>query len=262
MENGRRSVCKRKTQPPFIRSKPRLKAPASKCIVAAALSVLQFVRRCVTSASAVYICKKWVISITSFYPFEGSCDFQRLVFICGAAGRGNTLTRAMTLDDCCLFYAEEIRIAAGLDSPALVVAFGRVPREKFMGQPPGQVASPDIAMMAIMILAGAGYRESQRPFSQCPCCSCSGSSFKQRAAKCGVQLDRCSRARGRRPRLPPGLRRWRLRCKHGRSGWNGRAGGCQLGGSGPGGSSSAVSRSLPECFRPRGRWRGVRSRRL
>jgi protein-L-isoaspartate O-methyltransferase len=39
----------------------------------------------------------------------------------------------MTLDDCHRFYAEEIRFAAGVRSPALIEAFARVPREKYLG---------------------------------------------------------------------------------------------------------------------------------
>jgi protein-L-isoaspartate(D-aspartate) O-methyltransferase len=45
----------------------------------------------------------------------------------------------MTLDDCRQFYADEIRIAAGVSSTALVTAYARVPREKFMGPAPWQI---------------------------------------------------------------------------------------------------------------------------
>lgn len=69
----------------------------------------------------------------------------------------------MTLDDYRLFYADEVRIAAGLNSPALVAAYGRVPREKFMGPAPWQVASPDAASMAYMGVAGAGYSTTDDP---------------------------------------------------------------------------------------------------
>jgi hypothetical protein len=41
------------------------------------------------------------------------------------------------------FYAEEIRLAPDLTSKALVEAFARVPRERFLGPPPWQIASPD-----------------------------------------------------------------------------------------------------------------------
>jgi protein-L-isoaspartate(D-aspartate) O-methyltransferase len=69
----------------------------------------------------------------------------------------------MTLDDCRLFYADEVRIAAGLDSPALVAAYSRVPREKFMGPPPWKIASPDMGSMALMGLAGAAYSTTENP---------------------------------------------------------------------------------------------------
>jgi protein-L-isoaspartate(D-aspartate) O-methyltransferase len=42
----------------------------------------------------------------------------------------------MTLEDCRQFYAEEIRFAANISSPALGDAFARVPRENFLGPPP------------------------------------------------------------------------------------------------------------------------------
>lgn len=69
----------------------------------------------------------------------------------------------MTLDDCRLFYADEIRIAARLDSDALVAAFARVPREKFMGPGPWQIASPDMASMALMGLTGEAYFRTDNP---------------------------------------------------------------------------------------------------
>ena len=69
----------------------------------------------------------------------------------------------MTLDDCRLFYADEIRVAAGLHSAALVAAYARVPREKFMGPAPWQIASPDMAAMAFTGLAGAAYSTTDNP---------------------------------------------------------------------------------------------------
>jgi len=50
----------------------------------------------------------------------------------------------MTLDECRRFYAEEIRFVANIDSPALIEALARVPREKFLGPGPWQVALPRI----------------------------------------------------------------------------------------------------------------------
>jgi protein-L-isoaspartate(D-aspartate) O-methyltransferase len=50
----------------------------------------------------------------------------------------------LSLDDYRRFYAEEIQLAAGLTSPALIDALGRVPREKFLGPGPWTVARPDL----------------------------------------------------------------------------------------------------------------------
>jgi protein-L-isoaspartate(D-aspartate) O-methyltransferase len=50
----------------------------------------------------------------------------------------------MQLDDCRRFYSKEVRFAANLDSPALIEAFVRVPREKFLGPGPWQIALPNI----------------------------------------------------------------------------------------------------------------------
>ena len=69
----------------------------------------------------------------------------------------------MTLDDCRRFYADEIRIAAGIDSAALVEAYAHVPREKFMGPAPWQIASGEMASMAIMGLRGKAYLTTDDP---------------------------------------------------------------------------------------------------
>jgi len=45
-----------------------------------------------------------------------------------------------TLEQHRRFYAEEIRAVANIDSPALVAAFAHVPREKFLGPAPWQIA--------------------------------------------------------------------------------------------------------------------------
>jgi len=49
----------------------------------------------------------------------------------------------MKLEDYRRFYAEEIELAGNLDSPALVEAFARVPREHFLGPGPWQIVFPD-----------------------------------------------------------------------------------------------------------------------
>lgn len=68
-----------------------------------------------------------------------------------------------TLEDCRRFYAEEVRIAADVQSAALVAAYARVPREKFMGPAPCQIASPDMIAMASMGLTGAAYSTTEDP---------------------------------------------------------------------------------------------------
>jgi protein-L-isoaspartate(D-aspartate) O-methyltransferase len=48
----------------------------------------------------------------------------------------------MTNEEARAWFAEEIRLVAGLDSQALVAAFGRVPRERFLGPGPWQLLGP------------------------------------------------------------------------------------------------------------------------
>jgi protein-L-isoaspartate O-methyltransferase len=50
----------------------------------------------------------------------------------------------MTLEECRRFYADEIRFAGNVQSPALVEAFARVPRETFLGPGPWEIASADL----------------------------------------------------------------------------------------------------------------------
>jgi NADPH-dependent curcumin reductase CurA/protein-L-isoaspartate O-methyltransferase len=64
----------------------------------------------------------------------------------------------MTLDDYRRFYAEEIEQIASLTSPALVEAFARVPREKFLGQPPWHISAA--ASAGLMEVA---YRATSEP---------------------------------------------------------------------------------------------------
>lgn len=49
----------------------------------------------------------------------------------------------MTLDECRLFYSQEVRFAANLTTPGLAEAFANVPREKFLGPPPWHLGSPE-----------------------------------------------------------------------------------------------------------------------
>jgi protein-L-isoaspartate(D-aspartate) O-methyltransferase len=50
----------------------------------------------------------------------------------------------MTLEECRRFFAEEIRYAANLSTPALIEAFERVPREDFLGPGPWKIAGADL----------------------------------------------------------------------------------------------------------------------
>lgn len=49
----------------------------------------------------------------------------------------------MQLEDIRQFYAEEISAVANIRSPALVSAFAKVPREKFLGPGPWQIPTPE-----------------------------------------------------------------------------------------------------------------------
>jgi protein-L-isoaspartate(D-aspartate) O-methyltransferase len=73
------------------------------------------------------------------------------------------LSRLMTLDDYRQFYADEVRLAAGLDAGALAAAFARVPRERFMGTPPWRVLSADRASLAFIGVGGKGYLSTDNP---------------------------------------------------------------------------------------------------
>jgi protein-L-isoaspartate(D-aspartate) O-methyltransferase len=56
---------------------------------------------------------------------------------------------AMTLVQCRRFYAQEMRFAASLNSPALIEAYARVPREKYLGPPPWSLASADARALSV-----------------------------------------------------------------------------------------------------------------
>jgi protein-L-isoaspartate(D-aspartate) O-methyltransferase len=49
-----------------------------------------------------------------------------------------------SLEDCRRFYSEEVQLSAHLTSPALIDAFARVPRERFLGPGPWEIAIPDV----------------------------------------------------------------------------------------------------------------------
>jgi protein-L-isoaspartate(D-aspartate) O-methyltransferase len=56
----------------------------------------------------------------------------------------------MTLEECRSFFADEIRFSANLATPGLAEAFARVPREKFLGPGPWQIASADLRGMSAL----------------------------------------------------------------------------------------------------------------
>lgn len=61
------------------------------------------------------------------------------------------------IEDCRRFYAEEVRFVANVDSRALVEAFARVPRERFLGGGPWRVGSPELRALAAAGLGEASY---------------------------------------------------------------------------------------------------------
>ncbi|HEX6649533.1 MAG TPA: hypothetical protein VF075_08335, partial [Pyrinomonadaceae bacterium] len=63
----------------------------------------------------------------------------------------------LSIDDYRRFYADEIRFVANLDSPSLVEAFARVPREKFIGPGPWQVGSAEVRALAAAGMGSATY---------------------------------------------------------------------------------------------------------
>ena len=62
-----------------------------------------------------------------------------------------------TIEDYRRFYADEIRFVANLDSTALVEAFARVPREKFIGPGPWQVGSAEVRALAAAGMGRSSY---------------------------------------------------------------------------------------------------------
>jgi protein-L-isoaspartate(D-aspartate) O-methyltransferase len=56
----------------------------------------------------------------------------------------------MTIEECRRFFAEEIRLAAHVQTPALIEAFARVARENFLGPGPWKIASADVGMTGVV----------------------------------------------------------------------------------------------------------------
>jgi protein-L-isoaspartate(D-aspartate) O-methyltransferase len=69
----------------------------------------------------------------------------------------------MTLEECRRFYAEEIRLAANITSPALVDALAKVPREKFLGPAPWHLLNAELAAMSSMGIGQYGYVTTHEP---------------------------------------------------------------------------------------------------
>ena len=63
----------------------------------------------------------------------------------------------LSIEDYRRFYADEIRFVANLNSPALVEAFARVPREKFIGSGPWKVGSAEARALAAAGMGRAAY---------------------------------------------------------------------------------------------------------
>jgi protein-L-isoaspartate(D-aspartate) O-methyltransferase len=73
----------------------------------------------------------------------------------------------MQLDDCRRFYANEIRLLANVGSREVVEAFARVPREKFFGAPPWQIASPEHSALALAGISPPFYVTTSEPRDLC-----------------------------------------------------------------------------------------------
>jgi protein-L-isoaspartate(D-aspartate) O-methyltransferase len=63
----------------------------------------------------------------------------------------------LTIEDYRRFYADEIRFVANLNSPALIEAFARVPREKFIGPGPWQVGSAEARALSAVGIGTSAY---------------------------------------------------------------------------------------------------------
>jgi len=55
----------------------------------------------------------------------------------------------MTIEECRRFYAEEMRFTGNIHSTAVIEAFARVPREKFLGPGPWEIASPEVRALSV-----------------------------------------------------------------------------------------------------------------
>jgi len=69
----------------------------------------------------------------------------------------------MTLEDCRRFYAQEMKFAANLSSPALIEAYARVPREKYLGPPPWNIGSADQRALSFAGKVAMSYIPTEDP---------------------------------------------------------------------------------------------------
>jgi len=67
----------------------------------------------------------------------------------------------MTIDDCRRSYSQEIKFARNIRSPAVIDAFARVPREKFLSPGQWEVASEEARALAV----AGGIQMSYTPVS-------------------------------------------------------------------------------------------------
>jgi len=67
----------------------------------------------------------------------------------------------MKLEDIRQYFAEEIRVCANLQTRALVSAFGKVPREQFLGPGPWQIPIIDTCAASAGAATGAKYRSTE-----------------------------------------------------------------------------------------------------
>jgi protein-L-isoaspartate(D-aspartate) O-methyltransferase len=73
----------------------------------------------------------------------------------------------MTLEECREFFAQEIRLLAGIKTPRLAEAYARVPREKYLGPPPWQIASPEERALSLRGTSKVGYLSTEDPRDLC-----------------------------------------------------------------------------------------------
>lgn len=69
----------------------------------------------------------------------------------------------MTIEDYRHFYAEEIRYCADVSAEALVEAYARVPRERFLSPGPWQISAPGSRALSIACASRAHYRTIDDP---------------------------------------------------------------------------------------------------